>query len=251
VDDRVAVVTGAGTGIGAETARMLSARGQTVVLVGRRRERLEEVARSLPGGRGVVLPADLADPDAPAAVVDGVRQAAGRLDVLVNNAAAFTLRPFGTYELDDVDRMLATNVRAPFFLVQEALPLLEASPAPVVVNVSSAAAAMYRPNQAAYGFAKAALEHMTKQLAAELAGRRIRVVGVRPGPVDTPLHSVAVSDPAARLAQLGAMVPLGRVGRPDEIAHWIGHLVGPGAEWVTGTIVVVDGGRTLGPPEAP
>jgi C-7 ketoreductase len=250
VDDRVAVVTGAGTGIGAETARLLAARGQTVVLVGRRPELLEDVARSLPAGLAVVMPADLEDPDAPAKVVDAVRAATGRLDVLVNNAAAFVLRPFGSYDRSDVDRMLATNIRAPFLLVQEALPLLEMSDAPVVVNVSSAAAVMYRPKQAAYGLAKAALEHLTKQLAAELAPRRIRVVGVRPGPVDTELHANVTDDPAARLLQLGAMVPLGRVGRPEETARWIGHLVDTDAAWVTGTIVDVDGGRILGPPEA-
>jgi NAD(P)-dependent dehydrogenase (short-subunit alcohol dehydrogenase family) len=249
MDARVAVITGAGTGIGAETARLLAARGQTIVLVGRRRELLEEVARSLPQGRGIVVPADLADPGAPAAIVEAVRATAGRLDVLVNNAAAFVLKPFGSYELADVEAMLDTNVRAPFFLVQEALPLLEASPAAVVVNISSAAAVMYRPNQAAYGLAKAAVEHLTKQLAAELASRRIRVVGVRPGPVDTPLYVGVVDDPAARMAQLGKMVPLGRVGRAEEIARWIGHLVEPEAEWVTGAIVAVDGGRVLGPPE--
>jgi NAD(P)-dependent dehydrogenase (short-subunit alcohol dehydrogenase family) len=250
MDDRVALVTGAGTGIGAATARLLAERGQTVVLVARRREPLEDVARSLPEGRAIVLPADLADADAPARLIDAVRAQTGRLDVLVNNAAAFVLKPFGSYELDDVEKTLGTNVRAPFFLVQEALPLLDASPAPVVVNVSSAAAVMYRPNQAAYALTKAAIEHLTKQLAAELAPRGIRVVGVRPGPVDTPLHAVA-ADPAERIARLGALVPLGRVGRPEEIARWIGHLVEPDAAWVTGAVIAVDGGRVLGPPERP
>src|SRR6266508_6806186 len=114
MDDRVAVVTGAGTGIGAETARLLAGRGQTIVLVGRRTAPLEEVARSLPDGRGIVVPADLADPEAPAAIVDAVRAQVGRLDVLVNNAAAFVLKPFGSYELADMEALLDTNVRAPF-----------------------------------------------------------------------------------------------------------------------------------------
>jgi NAD(P)-dependent dehydrogenase (short-subunit alcohol dehydrogenase family) len=73
-------------------------------------------------------------------------------------------------------------------------------------------------------------------------------VGVRPGPVDTPLHASVADDPQERLAQLGRMVPLGRVGRPEEVARWIGHFVEPEAEWVTGTIVSVDGGRVLGQP---
>jgi 3-oxoacyl-[acyl-carrier protein] reductase len=179
-----------------------------------------------------------------------VLERAGRLDVVVNNAAAFVLRPFGEFTLDDVDRVLAVNVRAAFFLVQEALPALRRSPAPVVVNVSSAAARMYRPGQAAYALSKAAVEHMTKQLAAELAPDRIRVNAVMPGPVDTPIHAAAVADPEERKAALGRMVPLARIGRPEEVALWIAHLVDRRAEWVTGTIVEVDGGRILGPPES-
>jgi len=86
-------------------------------------------------------------------------------------------------------------------------------------------------------------------LAAELASDRIRVVCVRPGPVATELHK-AVADPEARLRELGAMVPLGRVGEAVEVARWIGHLVDREAEWVTGTVLTVDGGRVLGPPGA-
>ena len=249
-DDRVAIVTGAGTGIGAETARHLASQGIGIALVGRRVELLEHVAATLPSATSIVVADDLADAAAPRRIVKAVEQAMGRLDVIVNNAAAFVLKPFGEFEVAELDAILATNVRAPFLLVQEALPLLEKSPAAVVVNVSSAAAVMFRPRQAAYALSKAALEHLTKQLAAELAPRRIRVAGIRPGPIDTPLHAVATSDPRERLMELGRTVPLGRVGRPDEIARWIGHLVDRDADWVTGTIVAVDGGRVLGPPES-
>jgi NAD(P)-dependent dehydrogenase (short-subunit alcohol dehydrogenase family) len=107
---------------------------------------------------------------------------------------------------------------------------------------------MYRRRQTLYGLTKAALEHMTKNMAAELAPDRIRVNCVRPGPVATEIHT-AVADPAARLAELGLLVPLGRVGEPEEIALWIRHLVDREAEWVTGSVLVIDGGRVLGPPE--
>jgi NAD(P)-dependent dehydrogenase (short-subunit alcohol dehydrogenase family) len=251
LDDRVAIVTGAGSGIGASTARHLAQRGLDVALVGRRRERLEAVATEIAeaGGRAFVLSANLAEPDAPRAIVDQVLAARSRVDVIVNNAASFQLKPVDEFTLDDFDDHIAVNVRAPYFLVQAALPALRSSPAAVVVNVSSAAAVMYRRAQTVYGLTKAALEHMTMNMAAELAADRVRVVCVRPGPVATDIH-LAVADPEARLRELGTLVPLGRVGQPQEIARWIGHLADRDADWVTGTVLTLDGGRVLGPPGA-
>jgi NAD(P)-dependent dehydrogenase (short-subunit alcohol dehydrogenase family) len=247
LEERVAIVTGGGSGIGAATARLLAERGFTVAVVGRRRDKLDAVVSDL-GGRGLAVQADLADADAPGRVVAEVLEQTGRLDVVVNNAAEFTLEPFGELTLAAIDAHLAVNVRAALLLVQAALPALRRSPAAAVVNVSSAAAVMYRPGQAVYALTKAALEHLTKQLAAELAPDGIRVNAVRPGPTDTPIHR-AVPDPEARLAWLGEQTPLGRVGRPEEVAWWIAALVEPEAEWVTGAVIPVDGGRVLGPPE--
>jgi len=250
LDDRVAIVTGAGSGVGEAAARLLAERGLTVWLVGRRRERLDAVASEIgaAGGRAVALPADLATARAPWEIVEAVGAEAGRLDVIVNNAAGFKLKTVEGFTLDDFDELVAINVRSPYFLVQAALPMLRSSPAPVVVNVSSAAAAMYRRRQTVYGLTKAALEHMTMNMAAELAPERIRVACVRPGPVATEIHT-AVPDPEARLRELGTLVPLGRVGQPEEIARWIWHLVDREAEWVTGVVLTIDGGRILGPPE--
>lgn len=250
-DDRVAIVTGAGSGIGAATARLLGSAGQTIALVGRRRPQLEEVAEAIraAGGRALVVPADLAAAGAPWRIVERVVAETGRLDVVVNNAASFRLDPFPDVTLEAFDDHVAVNVRAPYFLVQAALPSLRASPAAVVVNVSSAAAVMYRRRQTLYGLTKAALEHVTRNLAAELAEDRIRVVCVRPGPVATEIHTKAVADPAARLSELGRLVPLGRLGEPEEVGRWIVRLVDRDAGWVTGTVLTVDGGRVLGPPE--
>jgi meso-butanediol dehydrogenase / (S,S)-butanediol dehydrogenase / diacetyl reductase len=249
LDGRVAIVTGASSGIGEATARHLAARGLHAVLVARRPERLEALRAELAeaGGQATAVACDLADADAPARLVASVLADCGRLDVIVNNAASFQLKPLEELTLEEFDDHVAVNLRAPYFLVQAALPALRASAAAVVVNVSSAAAVMYRRGQTVYGLTKAAIEHLTMNLAAELAPDRIRVVGVRPGPVATEIH-LAVADPEARLQELGRLVPLGRVGRPEEIARWIGHLVDEDAEWVTGTVITVDGGRILGPP---
>jgi meso-butanediol dehydrogenase/(S,S)-butanediol dehydrogenase/diacetyl reductase len=251
MDNRVAIVTGGGSGIGAATAQLLAANGLTVALVGRRRDSLDAVRAQVEaaGGHALSVPADLAERAAPWEIVDAVLAQTGRLDVLVNNAASFKLQLLEEVTLDEFDDHMAVNVRAVYFLVQAALPSLRASPGPVVVNVSSAAAAMYRRRQTVYGLTKAALEHLTMNLAAELAPDRIRVACVRPGPVATEIHTGAVADPQARLAELGRLVPLGRVGEPEEIARWIGHLVDRDAEWVTGTVLSIDGGRVLGPPE--
>jgi meso-butanediol dehydrogenase/(S,S)-butanediol dehydrogenase/diacetyl reductase len=245
----VAIVTGAGSGIGEATARLLAARGLDVALVGRRRERLDALAGEIEagGGHAFGVPADLARAEAPGEIVEAVLERRGRLDVIVNNAASFRLKLVDEFSLAEFDDHLAVNLRAPFFLVQAALPALRASPAPVVVNVSSAAAVMYRPRQTVYGLTKAGLEHLTMNLAAELAPDGIRVACVRPGPVETELHQ-AVADPEARLRELARLVPLGRVGQPEEIARWIGHLVDEDAVWVTGIVIGVDGGRVLGPP---
>jgi NAD(P)-dependent dehydrogenase (short-subunit alcohol dehydrogenase family) len=248
MDDRVAIVTGAGTGIGAETARLLASKGLTVALVGRTRETLEEVASEI-GERALVVRADLADPATSAQIVEEVLARAGRLDAIVNNAAHYRLTLIEDVGPEEFDEHVAVNVRAPYFLVQAALPALKESPAAAIVNLSSAAAAMYRPRQTVYGLTKAALEHMTMNMAAELARFGIRVNCIRPGPTDTPIHRTAVADVDERLRRLAAMVPLGRIGRPEEIAAWIWHLLDPAAEWVTGVVIPVDGGRVLGPRE--
>jgi meso-butanediol dehydrogenase/(S,S)-butanediol dehydrogenase/diacetyl reductase len=241
-------VTGAGSGIGAAAAARLSADGCAVALVGRRESLLRETAAGI--ARAHVIVADLAEPGAPKQIVEAVLAAFGRLDVLVNNAAVIANGPFEGFTIDQFDRHVAVNLRAPFFLCQEALPALRSGTAPAIVNVSSSVASIVKPETTLYSTTKAGLEYLTRATAYELAQWRIRVNCIAPGPVDTPIHATYLDDLEAGYRDLARRIPLGRMGHVDDVARWVGWLASPATEWTTGNIIHVDGGQVLGLPEA-
>ena len=248
---RVAVVTGAGTGIGAATARLLAEKGLAVALVGRRRELLEETAASIAaaGGQAHVLADDLADPEAPARIVDGTLEALGGLDVLVNNAATIKTGLLETYSLEDFDHHVAVNIRSIFFLVQRALPALRASSDAAVVNISSVVGSIVKPGNLLYGMTKAAVEYMSKALAHELAADRIRVSCIASGSVKTPIHLLWAGSIENAERDLVPRIPIGRMAEPEEIAYWVHQLVAPETGFMTGDVLHIDGGQILGNPE--
>jgi meso-butanediol dehydrogenase/(S,S)-butanediol dehydrogenase/diacetyl reductase len=245
---RAAIVTGAGTGIGAAAARLLAEDGCAVALVGRTEETLRETARGL--DHGEVIVADLELPDAPRRIVEAALAAFGRLDVLVNNAAVIRNGPFDEFTLDAFDRHVAVNLRAPFFLTQAALPALREGEAPSVVNVGSSVGSIVKPGTTLYSVTKAGLEYLTRANAYELAQWGIRVNCVAPGPVDTPIHATYSDDLEATYSDLARRIPLGRMGRVDDVARWIRWLASPDTDWTTGNVIHVDGGQVLGIPEA-
>jgi NAD(P)-dependent dehydrogenase (short-subunit alcohol dehydrogenase family) len=245
---RVAVVTGAGTGIGAAAARLLAANGCAVVVVGRREEPLRALAADVDAAEVVV--ADLAERDAPRRVVDAALARFGRLDVVVNNAAVIRNGPFDSFAIDEFDTHVAVNLRAPFFLTQAALPALRDGEAPAVVNVSSSVGSIVKPGTTLYSVTKAGLEYLTRANAYELAQWRIRVNCIAPGPVDTPIHATYMDDLEEGYRDLSRRIPLGRMGAVDDVARWVWWLASPDTEWTTGNVVHVDGGQVLGLPEA-
>ncbi len=193
------IVTGAGSGIGAAAAAQLGAAGASVVLVGRQAEALEAVAAAIqPGpGQAICVRADLADPASPAAVAGACLDRFGRIDGLVNNAAVVRHLPLAEWTVAGFDEHVATNVRAPFFLILEALPALRQSTLKAVVNISSSSGIVQRTGQSVYGMTKSALGYLTQTLAGELAPSGVRVNCIAPGPVDTPIHATWASDLAA------------------------------------------------------
>jgi NAD(P)-dependent dehydrogenase (short-subunit alcohol dehydrogenase family) len=244
---RVAIITGAGTGIGAASARLFAAHGLHVVLVGRRVALLEEVREEI-GSRALVVGADVGDPAAPERIVSETLAAFGQIDVIVNNAALIDPKPIDAVTREEFERHYAVNVAGPFFLVTAALAALRASEDAAVVNVSSSLATIVMPDTTLYGSTKAALEYLTRAWAYELAKDGIRVNAVAPGGIDTPIHDTYADDVDALRADLMRRLPIGRLGRADEVATWVWSLVAPESRYTTGTVIHVDGGHVLGLP---
>ncbi len=241
-----AIVTGAGTGIGAAAAKKLAAAGWNVALVGRRVDLLNQVAATIEatGGRALPLGIDLNEPDAAQAVVTRTIDEFGDLDALVNNAAVIKVLPLAEFTTAILDEHWAVNIRAPFLLIQAALPHLQKHGG-AVVNISSSSGTLLRPGQSVYGMTKAALEYITRSLAGELAQHKIRINALALGPVDTPIHKTWATDLEAAYVWLAGQVPLGRIASADEIARWIEILVSSDASWMTGAVIPLDGGQAL------
>ncbi|MEV5327592.1 SDR family oxidoreductase [Nonomuraea sp. NPDC052634] len=245
LDARVAIVTGAGSGIGRATAIALAEAGAHVLAAGRRPGPLEETAARHPGI--AVLPADITAAGAPQAVVDAAIGRWGRLDILVNNAGGTAIMPLADTDADRVTALFALNVTAPSLLAHAALPHLRDTRG-TIVNVSSTYGHRPLPGAAHYAASKAAIEQLTRSWALELAADGIRVNAVAPGPTESEALSAA-GLPAEVVEQIkkdeAARIPLGRRGTPEEVAAWIVHLAAPNAAWITGQIIAVDGGLAL------
>jgi NAD(P)-dependent dehydrogenase (short-subunit alcohol dehydrogenase family) len=236
-----ALVTGAGRGIGLATARRFRAEGWRVALLDIDAALLDQAIAELAApAETLALPCDVGDP---AAIGAAVRQAGahfGRLDVLVNNAGIAVFKPLLETTEADWTRTLAVNLGGPFFATQAAAPIMAEGGGGAVVNITSISGLRASTLRVAYGTSKAALAHLTKQQAVELAELGIRVNAVAPGPVNTAMAK-AVHTPEIRRDYHDA-IPLNRYGLEQELAEAILFLCSDRASYITGQVLAVDGG---------
>jgi len=242
VDGKVAIVTGAGRGIGAATAVALAEAGADVLLAARTQEQLEEVAQKVRahGQRALVVPTDVDDEERLAALAEQAVAELGRLDIVINNAGGTAPRPFAATSAGYLQRSFHFNVVTAFVLSKAAVPHMLASGGGSIVNISSAIGRLRDRGFVAYGTAKAALSHMTKLMAADLSPT-IRVNGIAVGSVATSALETVLTDDAIR-TEMVSRTPVKRLGEPDDIAIAALYLASGASSFVTGKIFEVDGG---------
>ena len=238
--DHVALVTGAGSGIGAEVAARLAQDGAAVGVNGLTAQKVADtVARiTAGGGRAVALVGDVSDPDDAQRMVREADEQLGGLHVLVNNAGLQQHTPFLELDLTTWRAQLSVDLDGAFLMALAACRVMVPRGGGVVLNVTSVHEHQPRPGYAAYCTAKAGLSMLTKVLARELGGRGIRAVSVAPGAIETPIQG---ERSAAQVREQEAGVPAGRLGTAGEVAALIAYLVSPAAAYVSGTTVVIDG----------
>jgi NAD(P)-dependent dehydrogenase (short-subunit alcohol dehydrogenase family) len=242
LDGAVAIVTGAAGGIGSEVVAQLRAVGASVVA-----EDIDPAVEQLADDGTAVLCADAARADSARAAVALALERFGRLDVVVNNAGRFLLKRIVETTDDEWDGLMTTNVRSVFVHCREALPHLIERGGGAIVNVSSISGVVGLPSQGAYCATKGAIAQITRQLAIEHAADGVRVNAIAPGAVDTAFVDAAlagVPDLRAARADIGASHPLGRMASPREIARVMVFLASPASSFMTGAVVMADGGYT-------
>ncbi len=241
LDGKAALVTGASGGIGAAIARALHAQGAAVALSGTRADALDALATEL-GGRAFVCPADLRDAAAAESLVEQAEKAAGPLAILVNNAGM--TRDTLALRMSDADWQLVLDVdlSAPFRLARTVLRGMLRRRAGRIINITSIVGATGNAGQANYAAAKAGLVGMTKALAQEVAPRGITVNAVAPGFVTTAMTDKLSEQQRSKLTDA---IPLGRIGKPEDIAAAVVYLASDEAGWVTGATLHVNGGMAM------
>ncbi|ANS62413.1 oxidoreductase [Streptomyces lincolnensis] len=242
LEGKTAVVTGGSTGIGLATAARLASEGAHVFITGRRKDALDRAVESI-GSAATAVPGDISEPTDLDRLYDAIRDHGRGLDVLFANAGMARLAPLAQATDEQFDQLFGVNVRGTLLTVQKALPLLNDG-ASVILN-DSIRADDGREAFGLYAASKAAIRSLARTWANELKGRGIRVNTVAPGAIDTPGVDLAIGEEnaAAVKAELAAGVPIGRRGRPEEVAAAVAFLASPDSSFMLGTTLHVNGGE--------
>jgi NAD(P)-dependent dehydrogenase (short-subunit alcohol dehydrogenase family) len=239
-----ALITGGTTGIGYAAAQRLQSEGARIMITGQNADRVRSAADSL-GGAAAGLVVDQSRVSDTTTLGDAVKRQFGQLDILFLNAGVTMLAPTEMESEAHFDQQMAINLKAPFFIMKAMLPLLRDGGA-VIVN-TSCLDQLGMPGMAVYSATKAALRSLVRTWAAELAGRKIRVNAIAPGPIETPIYGKLGLDQKSlegMAGQIQAKVPLGRFGKVDEIAGAVAFLASRDAGFMTGEEITIDGGWT-------
>ena len=245
IDGQVAIVTGAGRGIGAATAVALAEAGADVVVSARTAEQIDQVADTIRGlgRRAAVIPADLNDTANLSRLVEAAKDELGRLDIVVNNVGGTMPLPLMDTSDEFLEEALHFNVTTALSLSRAAIPVMLETGGGSIVNISSVMGRVTGRGYLAYGTAKAALAHMTRLMAADLAPR-IRANAIAVGAVATSALDIVMSNEELR-TQMEAATPLRRIGEPEEIAAGVLYLCSPAGAFLTGKIIEIDGGTDM------
>lgn len=237
----VSVVTGAARGIGLATSRWFLAHGHQVAMLDIDAEELAKAAVEYQGDKRVLaLPCDVSNPEQVQETMARIEAHFGRIDALVNNAGVAVFKTLGTTSFEEWRYVMATNLDGAFLCSQACVPVMLKNGGGSIVNIASISGLRASTLRVAYGTSKAALIHLTRQQAVELGTMGIRVNAIAPGPVETEMAK-QVHSPAIR-ADYYDSIPLGRYGTMEEIASAVGFLCTPGASYVNGQVLAVDGG---------
>jgi len=249
VAGKAAIVTGAGTGIGRAIALALAREGAKVAVAGRRREKLGEVAQAIrqAGGEVLVTVCDVSSEADSYRAVKDAEEAFGHVNVLVNNAGALSVSTVESISVEEWDRLMATNLKGPFLMSRAVLPAMRQAGGGAIVNVGSVLGIVAMKDRAAYCASKGGVTMLTKAMALDHAQEKIRVNCICPAIVETDmireLFSKSEEGRRARDTRL-ATLPLGKFGKPDDIAELAVFLASEESSWMTGTAIPVDGGLT-------
>jgi NAD(P)-dependent dehydrogenase (short-subunit alcohol dehydrogenase family) len=244
---KVALITGAGSGIGRAIALAFAREGAQVALVGRREDRLGSVVREIGSGHALALPGDITGARIAQAAVARTVKRFGGLNVLVNNAGLLIPGTAESHTEEEWDQTFSVNVRALWLVCRAALPRMRAAGGGSIINISSVLGLMGAKNRVAYAASKGAVTLLTRAMALDHAQENIRVNCICPGIVETEMVAdfiLKAPDPEAARRQRVGLHPLGRFGKPEDVAAMAVYLASDESSWVTGAALPVDGGYT-------